>query len=123
MSDMTAVVDSYLGAYGETDSARRRTLIEQSWSPTGTLVDPPLEATGHADLDAMFVAVQGQFPGHTFRRTTVIDTHHGKGRYGWDLISPTGSVTLAGTDFVHFGDDGRLVYTTGFFGPLAPSDG
>lgn len=122
MFDITAVVDSYLGAYGEPDPTRRQALTEQSWSPTGTLVDPPMEATGHDGLDAMFVAVQGQFPGHTFRRTTVIDNHHGKGRYGWDLVGPDGSTTLAGTDFAQFGDDGRLIHVAGFFGPLTPTD-
>lgn len=120
MSDVTTVVDTYLAAYGEPDPTTRRPLIEKSWSPAGTLIDPPMDATGHDALDAMFAAVQGQFPGHTFRRTSQIDTHHGIGRYAWDLISPDGSVTLAGTDFVQFGDDDRLVHVTGFFGPLAP---
>jgi hypothetical protein len=118
MSDATTIVDAYLAAYGEPEPARQRSLIERSWSPAGTLSDPPMEATGHDQIGDMFAAVQSQFPGHTFRRTTVVDIHHQSGRYGWDLVAADGSVTLSGTDFARFGDDGHLVHVTGFFGPL-----
>jgi hypothetical protein len=61
MSDTaTIIIDSYLAAYGEPDPAQRRHLVEQSWSPTGTLCDPPMEATGHHGIDAMFAAVKDQ---------------------------------------------------------------
>ena len=122
MADLTTVVDSYLTAYGEPDPSHRRRLIEQSWSVEGTLTDPPLAASGHDGIDAMFAAVQGQFPGHTFRRSTDVDHHHAVARYGWDLVSADGSVALAGVDFAEFGDDGRLVRVVGFFGPLAVGD-
>ena len=122
MSDITTTIDTYLEAYGETDPSRRKTLIEQCWSPSGTLVDPPMEATGHTAIDTMFAAVQGQFPGHSFRRTSVVDAHHGVARYGWDLIAPDGAVTLNGTDFAHIGDNHLLKHVTGFFGPLTPTD-
>jgi hypothetical protein len=118
MSDITTIVDTYLAAYGEPDPAVRRTLIEQCWSPTGTLADPPFEASGHDALDATFAAVQAQFPGQSFRRTSAVDTHHRVARYGWELVGPEGAVSVAGMDVAHVGDDGRLVNVAGFFGPL-----
>jgi hypothetical protein len=60
--------------------------------------------------------VQGQFPGHSFRRSTGVDAHHNFARYGWQLVAADGSVTLAGTDVVEVGDDGKLLRVTGFFG-------
>jgi hypothetical protein len=116
-STTETIVDTYLDAYGEADPARRRTLIERSWSPTGTLADPPFDAAGHDALDATFAAVQGQFPGHRFRRTSAVDSHHGFARYSWDLMAPDGSVPVAGTDFAHV-VDGLIVNVAGFFGPL-----
>ena len=118
MSDITATIDTYLAAYGETDPASRRRLLEQSFAPSATLADPPFDATGLDAIDATFAAVQGQFPGHTFRRTSAVDSHHGAARYGWELVGTDGAVAVAGVDFVRLGNDGLLVQVAGFFGPL-----
>jgi hypothetical protein len=118
MTELATTIDTYLEAYGETDETRRRSLISKSWSPTGTLTDPPMAADGHDGIATMFAAVQGQFPGHTFRRTTEVDTHHNIARYGWELVGADGSVAVAGMDVARVGDDGFLVDVTGFFGPL-----
>ncbi len=116
----TAVADRHLAAYGEPDPIRRRALIEAAWGPDGTLVDPPLEpATGHDQLDDLFVVVQSHYPGHTFRRTTAVDKHHGFARYGWDLVGPDGAVAFGGLDVVEFAADGRLAGVVGFLGDLA----
>ena len=120
MADLTSTIDTYLDAYGETDADRRRELIRQVWAEEGRLVDPPLAAAGHDEIDGMFAAVQGQFGGHRFRRSTGIDAHHGVARYGWELVAPDGSVTLAGVDVADVDDGGRLVRVTGFFGDLPP---
>lgn len=113
----TGVVDAHLRAYGEPDPQRRAVLIADAWAPEGVLIDPPLEpAAGHEALDATFAAVQGHYPGHTFRRTTAVDLHHEVGRYGWELLGPDGAPVLAGTDVVDLGPDGRLVRVVGFFG-------
>jgi hypothetical protein len=116
MSDLTATVDTYLDAYGESDAERRAKLIEQVWASGGQLIDPPLDATGRDGIGQMAAAVQSQFPGHTLRRSTGVDTHHGFARYGWEMVAADGSVTLAGTDIMQVGDDGQIVRVTGFFG-------
>ena len=115
---VTTTIDTYLAAYGETDAARRRELIAASWAESGTLADPPMDATGHDAIDAMFTAVQSQFAGHRFRRSTGIDEHHGVARYGWQLVAPDDSVTLEGMDVAHFDGNGLLARVVGFFGLL-----
>ena len=39
----------------------------------------------------MASAVQAQFPGHTFRRTSAVDGHHGFARYEWEMLAPDGT--------------------------------
>jgi hypothetical protein len=117
MSDITTTIDTYLDAYGEADPARRSKLIEQVWAVDGQLVDPPLDAAGHDAISNMASAVQGQFPGHRFRRTTDVDAHHGFARYGWELVAADGTVAVSGVDIAEV-DDARLQRVIGFFGDL-----
>jgi hypothetical protein len=118
MSDVTTTVDTYLSAWNETDPARRATLVEQVWAPEGTLTDPPMAAEGYAGISDLHAALQGQFPGHRFRRSSAVDTHHDRFRVGWELVGPDGTVALAGLDVGELAADGRLRAITGFFGDL-----
>jgi hypothetical protein len=122
MTTTAATIDTYLSAYGESDGRRRKQLIADSFAPDATLADPPLDAVGHHGLDEMFVAVQTQFPGHTFRRSSGIDEHHGVARYEWELVAADGTVSVSGTDVVRFDADDKLASVVGFFGPLPPLD-
>jgi ketosteroid isomerase-like protein len=119
---LEATIDTYLEAYLEPDADRRAQLIEQVWAPDGHLFDPPLDAAGHAAINEMFETVQGMFAGHTFRRTSGIDSHHGIARYGWELVDADGAVALAGMDVAVVGQDGRLTRVAGFFGDLPARD-
>ena len=119
-ASIDSVIDTSLEAYGEPDPSRRRALIRQVWATDGHLIDPPLDGTGHDGIDAMFAAVQSQFPGHTFRRTTAVDEHHHIARYGWALVAADGSVTITGTDVAVIDNDGKLSKIVGFFGDLSP---
>jgi hypothetical protein len=125
MSDTTTLedtIDTHLDAYLEPDMARRVRLIEQVWASDGHLFDPPLDARGHDAIDAMFVTVQGMFAGHSFRRTSGVDTHHGIARYGWELVAPDGAVALSGMDVAVIDQDGKLARVAGFFGDLPARD-
>jgi hypothetical protein len=115
----TATVDTYLAMWNEEDAARRAGLIEAAWSSGGRYVDPLLEASGHAALAEMVEAVQGQYAGARFRRTTAVDAHHDQVRFGWELVAADGSVVVAGIDVGCLDDGGRLTSITGFFGDLA----
>jgi hypothetical protein len=119
MSDLTRTIDTHLAAYGEPDATKRAALVRQVWSAEGQLLDPPIEGTGHDGIAALGDIVQAHYAGHTFRRTSAVDAHHGFARYGWDLVAPDGSVAMSGIDVVQVDDDGRLVRIVGFFGPLA----
>lgn len=121
MNDLTTTVDTYLAAWNETDQSQRAALIERAWAANGRLIDPPLTAEGHGGIDEMAATMQQHFPGHHFRRTSGIDTHHDHLRFAWELVSPEGTVALAGIDVGELAEDGRLFRVTGFFGDLPPS--
>lgn len=118
MSDITALIDSYLAAYGDPDKARRTESVKRIWRQDAQLADPPLAAQGQEQIVALADALQAQFPGHRFRRSSGIDAHHGCARYAWQLVNPDGRVVLEGSDFAQVDDRGRLAKITGFFGPL-----
>ena len=117
MSDIETTVDAYLDMWNETDVRRRDDVISRAWTPDGRYVDPVLEAEGHDALSEMVTGVQAQFPGHRFRRTTAIDAHHDRVRFGWELAGPDGTVAVAGID-VGVVTDGKLSSISGFFGDL-----
>lgn len=119
MPDLTSIIDTHLAAYGEPDAAVRAPLVERAWAPDGVLLDPPLTGEGHAGISAAADALQGQFAGHAFARTSAVDEHHGMFRYAWELRAPDGTAVLTGTDVGQVAGDGRLARITGFFGELA----
>lgn len=118
---LETLVDRHLAAYGDTDAARRAGAIRAIWSAEGRLVDPPLEAVGHAGISDQAATLQSQFPGHRFERTTAIDAHHQSLRYGWRLVSPAGASVLEGIDIADLDVDGRLSRVVGFFGAQPPA--
>jgi hypothetical protein len=121
-TDPATTVDGYLAAYGEPDPGRRAELVAAAWAPDGRLVDPPLTGEGHEGIAALGEALQSQFPGHRFRRTSAVDAHHDAVRFAWALVAPDGTVALTGTDVAQLAPDGRLARVTGFFGELAPRE-
>jgi hypothetical protein len=118
VSDLVTTIDKYLVAWTEADADRRRRLIEEVWAPDGRLIDPPLAAEGHAGISDMAAAMQGQFPGHTFRRVSGVDAHHDQFRFAWQLVGPDGTPAIAGLDVGQLAGDGRLRRITGFFGDV-----
>ena len=116
MGDATTIVDTYLAMWNETDAKRRARLIAQAWVGDGRYADPMLEARGHGGLGEMVAGVQAKFPGHRFRRLSGVDTHHDQLRFAWDLVTPDGTVVVAGIDVGTLAADGRLERITGFFG-------
>jgi len=117
-----ATIDANLEAYLEPDSDRRVRLIKDVWASEGHLFEPPLDAKGHEAINEMFVTVQGMFPGHTFRRTSAVDAHHGIARYGWEMLAADGSVALTGMDVAVVDAEGKLTRIAGFFGDLPARD-
>jgi hypothetical protein len=120
MTDPTAAVDRYLAALNEPDAGKRRALIEQAWTPDGSITDPPLEGAGHDGLAAVGDALHQYYAGHRFERTSQVDVHHDRYRVAWALLAPDGTTAVTGMDTGVLADDGRVGEVVGFFGELAP---
>ncbi len=120
MSDLQTTIDTHLRAYSEPGVARREELVGRVWAVDGQLIDPPLSGVGRAEISRMAAAVQQHYPGHSFRRSSGVDEHHGFARYEWELVAPDGSVSLSGLDVAEVGDDGLLRRVVGFLG-LVPT--
>src|SRR4029077_19463557 len=111
--------DQYLASYANADRKTRARQITEVWAEDAELIDPPMTGVGHEGIGSLAETLVGQFPGHTFRRTTGIDAHHGFARYAWELVAPDGQVAVAGMDVAEVDDHGRLRRVVGFFGALA----
>jgi hypothetical protein len=118
MSNVIAIVDTYLAAWNEADAQARTRLVERAWAADGRYVDPMLAAGGHAAISEMAAGVHTKFPGHRFRRVSGVDSHNGHLRFAWELVAPDGAITVAGLDVGELAADGRLTRITGFFGEL-----
>jgi hypothetical protein len=117
-TDTTTLVADYLAMWRETDEAARAERIAQVFTEDGRHVDPNADAQGHAGLAEMITAVHALYPGFTMRQTTAIDAHNDQLRFGWQLQSADGSLTLDGIDVGEVAADGRLQRITGFWGDL-----
>jgi len=114
MSDPDALVDRYIAMWNETDPARRRALVAETWTETARYLDPALSGEGRDGIAAMVAQVQERFPGHRFRRTGPVDGHHDRIRFAWALGPDGGPDVVSGTDFAVLAGD-RLDAVTGFF--------
>jgi hypothetical protein len=115
MSNLTDLIDRYIAMWNETDAERRRALIARTWTENASYLDPAVEGEGRDGIDAMVRAVQERFPGHRFRRTGDVESHHDRVRFTWELAPQGGPVLVKGTDFGVVDGGGRLETITGFF--------
>lgn len=118
MTDVTTLVDRYIEMWNETDTAKRRALIADVWTADAIYVDPALRGDGRDGIHAMVGQVHERFPGHVFRRTSDVDAHNGRLRFGWELAREGGPPVVKGVDFAAVAD-GRLSSVTGFFDAVA----
>src|SRR5262249_28784074 len=80
-------IDAYFPMPNQADDARRAELAEVAWDPNGVYVDPLGRHEGPTAIAQMVGAVQQQYPGHRFARTSGIDTHHKVVRFSWDFAA------------------------------------
>ena len=121
MNNLTELIDRYIAMWNETDPERRRALIARTWTEDASYLDPVLRGEGQAGIDAMVRGVRERFPGHRFRRTSDLDTHHDRVRFSWELAPEGGAVVASGIDFGIVAPDQRLQTVTGFFDHIATS--
>lgn len=121
MNTLTDLIDRYIDSWNETDGARRRALIAQTWAEDASYLDPMLQGEGRSGIDTMIAAVQERFPGQRFRRSGDVESHHDRVRFTWTLGPEVGEPAVRGTDFGVVTADNRLQAITGFFDQADPA--
>jgi hypothetical protein len=113
MHSPAELATQYLAVWNETDSARRRELIEQTFNPAASYQDPLMEGQGHDGIAAMIAAAQSQFPGHRFTLHGTPDGYKQVVRFSWALGLPGSEPVAYGTD-VALTSGGRFDSIAGF---------
>ena len=120
MDSLNHILQAYGDAWCETDSDKRRTLLDIAWADDGLYQDPSGEARGRESLGTHIGEVHRSFPGARIELTSGVDGHHDRIRFAWRMIAADGSVPVQGVDFGRVGPDGRLTEIIGFFGAEPP---
>ncbi len=120
-AEITQVVDRYIAAWNETDPARRRELLSGALTADGRYLDPLGRAEGRDAIDGMMGAVQQQFPGFRFHRTSDVDSHNDRLRFTWELGPEGGEPFSAGVDFCVL-EGGQISSITGFIDYMKGAD-
>ncbi len=120
-TDVDITIDGYLAAWNATEPDERAALVARHWAPDARMVDPLVDVTGHAELEAVFARFHDEYPGCTFRRTGGHDGHHDLVRWGWEMLDAEGGRVLDGIDVATIAPDGRLAHVIGFFGAAIPA--
>lgn len=111
-----ALVTQYLDAWNEPDVGKREAMLAQCWGDGAVYVDPTVELSGAAALNAHIAKVQAARPGASLEFMSGIDVHHNVVRFLWRLVRADGTHGDSSIDFGEVGPDGRLVKIVGFFG-------
>ena len=113
MPDAVTIADRYIAVWNETDPARRRALLSQTWTEDGTYCDPLMRGEGHDQIEGLIAAVHQRFPGFRFALAGQPDRHGDHLRFSWQLGPEGGESLVKGTDFALL-DRERLKVVTGF---------
>ncbi|MFA7416706.1 MAG: nuclear transport factor 2 family protein [Rhizobium sp.] len=113
MTDFNTLAERYVAVWNETDAARRKALIAETFAEDSFYVDPLMQAVGRDQLAALVAGVHGQFPGFRFRLDGKADGHGQRIRFSWTLGPEGVEAPVRGTDFAEI-EDGRFVRIVGF---------
>jgi len=117
--EVVALVERYLDAWNETGRDTRDALIASTWSDDATYTDPLMQAIGRLGIGEMIASFQEAYPDHLFSLVGLVEEHHGRLRFRWQLADDDGNLQLSGTDFGTVDAEGHLVTVTGFFDPVS----
>ena len=119
------VIAAYVAAVGCRDAAHREQLIESAVSESFVFCSGAGESHGRDAFSAAIEAVHGLLPADAvLARTTPIEEHHGRVRFGWSFQNPASGDSfdqhpfagfLSGMDFARLDADGRLASVTVFY--------
>ncbi|MCK1357680.1 nuclear transport factor 2 family protein [Bradyrhizobium sp. 199] len=116
--NVNTLVDSYCAAWNERDGIKRLVMLAEVLTPDVRYVDPAVELSGREALATHIDVVFARYPGSGILRTTRIDRHHNRARFGWRKVLADGSLLADSVDFVEFARCGKICLIVGFFGPL-----
>lgn len=114
MHHANTLADRYIRSWNETDTLRRRALIEDTYAEHAVYTDPMITAKGWEAIDATIAAVQQMFPGHVFSLAGEVDAHHDTMRFQWHLAEPGAAEPLVIGFDVAVLDEGRIRQVHGF---------
>jgi hypothetical protein len=115
LTDISAVIDSYIDVWNETDATARRAKIDQLWASDGEYIDPLASVSGRDGFDQVVQGAQDQFKGLAFVRGDTFDTHHNVVRFTWDLVpGPDADPIAVGFDVAVLNDEGKIRSVSGF---------
>lgn len=113
MRTAAKVAEDYITVWNEPDATRRRAILEATWTPTASYVDPVAKGTGLIEIDNIIGSVRRRFPDFSFSLSGHADGHANVVRFSWALGPRDGAAVVKGTDFVARDGD-RIATVTGF---------
>ena len=113
MQNAQTLVTQYLETFNETDSDRRRELVEALYTPDCTYTDPHVDLHAADQIDGFIAQTQERFPGFIFKLGGPIDAHHNQARFQWRAGPAEAPDTYGGFDVIVTKDD-RISNVYGF---------
>lgn len=113
MRTANKIAEDYIAVWNESDSGRRRKLMEATFIGGASYVDPLMRGGGIAEIDGLVGAVHARFPGLSFSLVGPADGFGEHVRFSWALGTPGAAPIVKGTDFVVC-TDGRIASVVGF---------
>ena len=113
MQDVQTLVTRYIETFNETDTDRRRELLEALYTSECTYTDPNVDLQGADQIAGFIEQTQERFPGMTFTLGGPIDAHHDQARFQWHAGSADAPDAFVGFDVI-LTEDGRIRNVYGF---------
>jgi hypothetical protein len=106
----------YLDIWNERDAAAREILIKTVLTEDSIYADPDYEGlSGHGELSPAITRAQENFGDMVFSLGTLINAHHDRALFTWELGAPgSGTPVATGYDVVEF-TDRQIRSVVGFF--------
>ena len=122
MADYPESLDHMLAAWNERDLDRIRGHLDRALAEDVLFCDPQHLVTGIDAFEKMVRNFRTDIPDANCKRTSGIDSHHGRYRYEWSVLDGE-TLVVPGFDVAIVDDEGRVNRVEGFFGPLPPLEG
>lgn len=113
MTDLNTIAENYIAAWNESDAARRKALLEATFTEDVGYRDPIMQGDGHDGIAALIEGVQQRFAGIRFSLKGKPDGFADTVRFSWNLGPEGVESVIEGTD-IGVIENGRLKSVTGF---------